>query len=187
MVRRGQITAGHLAVLRERAAAGPLSLTLSHGTMSTDWNWSQRGEAMAGRILAAPLAATGTLVVAGHAHTRTARTRLGVPLGARLAGQRPGLREIRISYGGGHFYNIQPRRFRRRPGLRRRARSAVRTSLAESGRPLDAHKFPGQEHCADARAENRCTRRLTGLQHCDRDHFRPGRAPARGNQRRHEP
>jgi hypothetical protein len=69
--------------------------------MSADWNWSQRDEAMAGRILAAPLAATGTLVVAGNAHTRTARTRLGVPLGARLAGQRPGLREIRIRYGGG--------------------------------------------------------------------------------------
>src|ERR1017187_3608137 len=106
---------GHLAVLREHAAAGPLSLTLFDGTMSADWNWSQRDEAMAGRILAAPLAATGTLVVAGNAHTRTARTRLGVPLGARLAGQRPGLREIRIRYGGGHFYNIQPRRFRRRP------------------------------------------------------------------------
>ena len=118
----GRITAGHLAVLREHAAAGPLSLTLFDGTMSADWNWSQRDEAMAGRILAAPLAATGTLVVAGNAHTRTARTRLGVPLCARLAGQRPGLREIRIRYGGGHFYNIQPRRFRRRLGLRRRAR-----------------------------------------------------------------
>lgn len=112
---------GHLAVLRERAAAGPLSLTLFDGTMSADWNWSQRDEAMAGRILAAPLAVTGTLVVAGNAHTRTARTHLGVPLGARLAGQRPGLREIRIRYGG-HFYDIQPRRFRRRLGLRRRAR-----------------------------------------------------------------
>jgi hypothetical protein len=116
----GRITAGHLAVLRERAAAGPLSLTLFDGTMSADWNWSQRDEAMAGRILAASATGGGTLVVAGNAHTPTTRTRLGVPLGARLAGQRPGLREIRISYGGGRFYNNEPRRFRRRIGLRRR-------------------------------------------------------------------
>jgi hypothetical protein len=32
-------------------------------------------------------------------------------MGARLAGQRPGIREIRISYGGGGFYNGQPRQF----------------------------------------------------------------------------
>jgi hypothetical protein len=48
------------------------------------------------------------------AHTPTARTRLGVPLGAHLPGQRLGLREIQISYGGGRFYNIEPRQFRRR-------------------------------------------------------------------------
>ena len=30
----GRITAGHLAVLRERAAAGPLELTLLDGVMS---------------------------------------------------------------------------------------------------------------------------------------------------------
>jgi len=116
----GRITAGHLAVLRERAAAGPLSLTLFDGTMGAGRSWSQHDEAMAGRILAAPATGTGTLVVAGNAHTPTARTGLGMPLGACLAGQRPGLREIRISYGGGRFYNIQPRRFRRRTGLRRR-------------------------------------------------------------------
>lgn len=33
--------------------------------------------------------------------------------GARLAGQRPGVREIRISYGGGGFYNGGPRQFAR--------------------------------------------------------------------------
>jgi hypothetical protein len=142
---------GHLAVLRERAAAGPLSLTLFDGTMSADWNWSQRDEAMDGCILAAPLAAMGTLVVAGNAHTRTARTRLGVPLGARLAGQRPGLREIRIRYGGGHFYNIQPRRFRRRPrspaaGAVARATWQPRPGLARgrgSGRAAAAHAMAG--------------------------------------------
>ena len=118
----GRITAGHLAVLRERAAAGPLSLTLFDGTIGAGWNWSQRDEAMARRILAAPATATGTgtLVVAGNAHTPTTRTGLGMPLGACLARQRPGLREIRISYGGGRYYNMQPRRFRRRIGLRRR-------------------------------------------------------------------
>jgi hypothetical protein len=115
----GRITAGHLAVLRERAAAGPLSLTLFGGTMDANWTWSQRDAAMAGHVLAAPATGTGTLVVAGNAHTPTASTDLGMPLGACLAGQRPGLREIRISYGGGHFYNMQPRRFRRRIGLRR--------------------------------------------------------------------
>jgi hypothetical protein len=117
----GRITAGHLAVLRERAAAGPLSLTLFDATMGADWTWSQHDEEMARRVLAAPATGTGTLVVAGNAHTPTARTGLGEPLGACLAGQRPGVREIRISYGGGRFYNIQPRRFRRRTGLRRRS------------------------------------------------------------------
>jgi hypothetical protein len=116
----GRITAGHLAVLRERAAAGPLSLTLFDGTIGASWTWSQRDDAMARRILTAPATDTGTLVVAGNAHTPTTRTGLGTPLGACLAQQRPGLREIRISYGGGRYYNIQPRRFRRRIGPRRR-------------------------------------------------------------------
>jgi hypothetical protein len=108
----GRITAGHLLVLRDLAAAGPLSLTLFDGTISADWSWSQRDAAMAGRILAAPAASAGTLVVAGNAHTPTAATQLGVTLGAYLAGQRPGLREIRINYGGGRFYNGEPRQFR---------------------------------------------------------------------------
>jgi hypothetical protein len=64
----GRITAGHLAVLRERAAAGPLELTLMDGTLpggigGADWSWSQRDEAMAARVLAAAGDA-GTLVVA---------------------------------------------------------------------------------------------------------------------------
>ena len=52
----GRITAGHLAVLRERAAAGPLSLILFDGTIGAGWSWSQRDEAMTRRILAAPAA-----------------------------------------------------------------------------------------------------------------------------------
>src|SRR6185437_12087843 len=107
----GRITSGHMAVLRELAAGGPLSLELFDGTIEADWDWSARDEAMARRVLAAPRAAGGTLVVAGNAHTPTAPTDLGIPLGARLAGQRPGVREIRIRYGSGRFYNNEPCEF----------------------------------------------------------------------------
>lgn len=116
----GRITAGHLAVLRERAAAGPLALTLFDGTMGAGWSWSEHDEAMAMRILAAPPAETGTLVVAGNAHTPTIPTDLGIPLGAHLARRRPGLREIRISYGSGQYYNNEPGQFSRRAVSRRR-------------------------------------------------------------------
>ena len=47
---------------------------------------------------------------------RSAPIELGVPMGARVAGQRPGTREVQISYGGGSFYNCEPRRFARRTG-----------------------------------------------------------------------
>ena len=110
----GRITAGHLAVLAERAAAGPLQLILFDGVIGADWSWSQRDEAMARRILAASPPGARTLAVAGNAHTPTSPIELGVPMGARLAEQRPGIREIRISYGGGGFYNGQPRQFARR-------------------------------------------------------------------------
>ena len=110
----GRITAGHLAVLAERAAAGPLELILFDGPVGAGWSWSRRDEAMARRILAASAPGARTLVVAGNAHTPAGPTGLGVPMGARLAGQRPGVREIRISYGGGGFYNGGPRQFARR-------------------------------------------------------------------------
>ena len=114
----GRITAGHLAVLRALAAAGPLELTLADGLMGADWSWSQRDEAMARRVLAAPAAGTGTLVVAGNAHTPVRPTPLGVPLGAVLSARRPGVREIRIDYRSGGYYNLAPRRFRPRTGSR---------------------------------------------------------------------
>jgi hypothetical protein len=118
----GRITAGHLAVLRERAGAGSLHLTLmdgmARGGMGGEETWSQRDEAMAGRVLAAT-AGLPTLVVAGNAHTPTHRTELGRPLGAVLAASRPGVREIRIDYCSGRFYNAAPRRFRPRTGSRR--------------------------------------------------------------------
>ena len=112
----GRITAGHLSVLAERAAAGPLDLILFDGVIGADWSWSQRDEAMARRILATSPPSARTLAVAGNAHTPIRPTELGVPIGARLAGQRPGTREVQISYGGGRFYNGEPRQFARHTG-----------------------------------------------------------------------
>jgi hypothetical protein len=106
----GRITAGHLAVLAERALAGPLELTLFDGAVEAGWSWSQRDEAMAARILAGG-AGIRMLVVAGNAHTPVSPTELGVPMGACLSRRRPGVREIRINYGGGYYYNLRPGRF----------------------------------------------------------------------------
>jgi hypothetical protein len=106
----GRITAGHLAVLAERAAAGPFELTLFDGTIDAGWSWSQRDEAMATRILGGRAAGAPTLAVAGNAHTPVSHTELGVAMGAYLARKRPGVREIRINYRGGHYYNFQPGR-----------------------------------------------------------------------------
>ena len=107
----GRITAGHLAVLRGYAAAGPLEVILFDDAVGAGSSWSERDEAMAGHVLADAPPGTRTLVVAGNAHTPTCPTPLGVPLGARLARQRPGVREIRISYGSGRYYNLEPRSF----------------------------------------------------------------------------
>jgi hypothetical protein len=119
----GRITAGHLAVLRERATVGPLELTLMDETMMADASWSGRDEAMAARLLAGAGPGRRTLVVAGNLHTAVRPSRFGVPLGAVLAAHRPGVREIRIEYLSGRYYNVAPRRFRprtrsRRPGPR---------------------------------------------------------------------
>jgi hypothetical protein len=104
----GRITAGHLAVLRERARVGMLGLALFDGMTGADWSWSQRDEAMAGQILTSATAASGTLAVAGNAHTPTSRTPQGIPLGACLSRQRPGVLDIRIRYGRGGYYNMRP-------------------------------------------------------------------------------
>jgi hypothetical protein len=81
----GRITAGHLAVLAERAAAGPFELTLFDGAIDAGWSWSQRDEALAARILAN--GGIGTLAVAGNAHTPGQPHRAGSPDG-RLSGAR---------------------------------------------------------------------------------------------------
>ena len=104
----GRITAGHLAVVRERARAGQLDLALFDGVAGADWGMSQREEAMAGQILAEATAASGTLAVAGNAHTPTSPASWGIPLGACLSRQRPGVLDIRIKYGRGGYYSMRP-------------------------------------------------------------------------------
>ena len=103
-------------MLAERAAAGALELILSDGVIGADWSWSRRDEAMARRILAASPPGGRTLVVAGNARTPASPIELGVPVGARLAGRRPGIREIRIRYGGGNSCNGEPRQVPRYTG-----------------------------------------------------------------------
>ena len=117
----GRITVGHFALLRERFEAGRLqALTLFDGV--NEVGWSRRESAMAERILSAQGPAARTLVIAGNAHTALTPTMLGVPLGARLAEWRPGVREINIRYGSGTYYNLSPQRFKHQFSLRRRAR-----------------------------------------------------------------
>jgi hypothetical protein len=105
------MTAGHLAVLAERSKAGPFELILFDGMIGADWSWSQRDEAMAQRVLARSPSGARTLAVAGNAHTPTSPSELGVPLGACLARQRPGIREIRIRYSGGRYWNFESCQF----------------------------------------------------------------------------
>jgi hypothetical protein len=117
----GRITVGHFALLRERFLAERLqALTLFDGVREVDW--SRRESAMAERILNAQGRAARTLVIAGNAHTALTPTMLGVPLGARLAEWRPGVREIRIRYGNGTYYNLSAQRFKQQFSLRRTAR-----------------------------------------------------------------
>lgn len=69
-----------------------------------------------------PRGETRTLVVAGNAHTHTEPTELGIPMGAWLAQNRPGVREIHINYGSGRYYNMQPCEFARHDGPAQRMR-----------------------------------------------------------------
>jgi hypothetical protein len=120
----GRITAGHFALLRERfMAEGLQALTLFDGV--NEVGWSRREAAMADRILSALAPRARTLVIAGNAHTALSPTGLGIPLGARLGERRPGVREIRVNYGNGSYYNLSPQRFKRHWTLRRRARLRV--------------------------------------------------------------
>lgn len=104
------------------AAAGPLQVTLFDGVIGPGWNWSQRDEAMARRLLAGSPCGARALAVAGNARTPASPTDLGVPRGAWLARQRPGHPEIRIRSGGGRTWNSGSRRFGRRASPYRPAR-----------------------------------------------------------------
>ena len=96
-------------------------MTPRHGEseegMGRRW-WTERDAKMAERVLAAPDAPGGLLVVAGDLHTRLEPlpvhdpigAQIGVPMGAELARRRPGLRSIDCVYGPGQFYNLGPRR-----------------------------------------------------------------------------
>lgn len=99
----GRVTAGHLAVLRQLS---PITLTLFDG-IDISGDWSARDAIMARRLL--DMVVAPTLVVAGNARTGTVPNPLGVPMGAFLARERPGLESIRIAYGRGSFYNVERR------------------------------------------------------------------------------
>jgi hypothetical protein len=101
----GRITAGHLALLRSLASTGQPDPVLFDGTIDAQASWSHRDREMALRVLAAN-DARPRLLVAGNLHTRTRRTRAGTPMGSHLSRERPGVREIRIVYGGGRYYNL---------------------------------------------------------------------------------
>jgi hypothetical protein len=69
------------------------------------------GHAMARSVLDHTDPAGRTLVVAGNAHTLTAHTLTaptenGIPMGAWLARERPGLRSVTIKYGAGVIHNL---------------------------------------------------------------------------------
>jgi hypothetical protein len=145
----GRITAGHFALLRERFLAERLrALTLFDGVHEA--GWSQRESAMAERILNSQGPGSRTLVIAGTAHTALTPTMLGVPLGARLAEWRPGVRQIRIRYGNGAYYNLSPQRFNRQFSLRRTARlraegSALVLDLPTPAQAWVPHRAPADQ------------------------------------------
>jgi hypothetical protein len=152
----GRVTAGHLAVLAERAAAGPFQLTLFDGTIDAGWSWSRRDEAMATRILAGAAAGLRTLAVAGNAHTPVSHTELGIPMGAYLAQRRPGVQEIRINYCSGSYYNFGPGRFADTGPQRRQIRLCQHDdalvldlpSASEAAVPQHSQPWPPPAHDA---------------------------------------
>lgn len=110
----GRLTAGHLALLRDlddrRPAVGWLAFDpwAVPPEVPGESLWTSRDHAMARRVLDRTSPTGRTLVVAGNAHTPTSRTGNGVPMGAWLARERPGLRSIQITYGDGGTYNFGP-------------------------------------------------------------------------------
>jgi hypothetical protein len=170
----GRITAGHFALLHERFLAERLvALTLFDGV--NEASWSVRESAMAERILNAQAPATRTLVIAGNAHTALTPTMLGVPLGARLAEWRPGVREIRIRYGNGAYYNLSPKRFNSQYSLRRKARLRAEGGALVLDLPGPAQAWVPHRLAADRPRAKPSPPGYTGAFAAYRDH--PGLAP----------
>jgi hypothetical protein len=115
----GRVTAGHLAVLRDLRSSGPLRLITFvdaiTGWLNADgevvWDAQQVEREMADRVLAGTGLRRPTLVVAGNAHTSTVANEFGAPMGVHLRAVRPGVRDIRIHYGGGRFYSRESQEF----------------------------------------------------------------------------
>jgi hypothetical protein len=173
----GRITAGHFALLRERFLAQRLqALTLFDGVSET--GWSQRESAMAERILNGQGPATRTLVVAGNAHTALTPTMLGVPLGARLAEWRPGVRAIQVRYGNGTYYNLSPQRFKQQYSLRRRARLRTEGSGLVLDLPAPAQAWVPHRTAADRPRSKPSPAGYTGAFAAYRDQPAPPPAPS---------
>ena len=108
----GRVTAGHFAVLRDLARRPDMRFVLFAGSSyPARSTWSDIDAAMSERVLRATEPSDRALVVAGNAHTTRQQTRSGTPLGAHLAGRRPGLADIAIRYGAGRFFNFAERQF----------------------------------------------------------------------------
>ncbi|MGH2382593.1 MAG: hypothetical protein ACRDG7_15430 [Candidatus Limnocylindria bacterium] len=67
---------------------------------------------MIGHLLAGVPPGERALVVAGNLHTQLTPHRYGTPMGTRLAAARPGVLELRLSYGAGSHWNLGNRRLR---------------------------------------------------------------------------
>jgi hypothetical protein len=108
----GRRTPGHLGLLRDLAERQPAVSWLAFDSWSPapevpgESDWTARDHAMARRVLDHTDPAGRTLVVAGSAHTPTTRTDNGIPMGAWLDRERPGLRSVTINYGAGVIYNL---------------------------------------------------------------------------------
>ena len=90
------------------------ALMQAFGLTSLALEWPEDLTPMIRAFLAISPPSARTLVAAGNAHTPISPIELGVPMGALVAEQRPGTREVQISYGGGSFYNCKPCQFARR-------------------------------------------------------------------------
>jgi hypothetical protein len=191
----GRLTAGHLVALRRWADSG-LLITLMDGTTVTcprrgesaeqleRRSWTERDVAMAGRVLAAPDAVGGRLVVAGNLHTKLEPLPVGVPMGVHLARQRPGLCSIDFVYGPGRFYNLGPRPLGDRlPGAHLDAPCLIQQqgALCYWCRRLERRPFLIASHGPYSEGDAIRPRPTTATGHPERQDFVPHAPPSRGH------